>query len=106
MELEVVEVAAMEDTTLSLSNRRKEKNVEDLIKAKSCDTVTISQERYEQLVALESRVNAAVDYIVNTDFCNVKTALRIMGFYIEEKKLKEKEKKMFDSSKRKEFDYV
>lgn len=80
--------------------------MEDLIKSKSCDTVTISQERYEQLVALESRVEAAVDYIVNTDFCNVKTALRIMGAYEAAKKLEEKEKKLFDSSERKEFDYV
>lgn len=80
--------------------------MEDLIKAKSCDTVTISQERYEQLVALESRVDAAVDYIVNTDFCNIKTALRIMGFYKEANKQAEKEKKLFDSSERKEFDYV
>lgn len=80
--------------------------MEDLIKSKSCDTVTISQERYEQLVALESRATAAVDYIVNADFCNVKTALRIMGFYAEADKQAEKEKKMFDSSERKEFDYA
>ena len=80
--------------------------MEDLIKAKSCDTVTISQERYEELIALESRVKAAVDYIANADFCNVKTALRIMGFYEEADKQAEKEKKMFDSSERKEFDYV
>lgn len=80
--------------------------MEDLIKAKSCDTVTISQERYEELIALESRVKAAVDYIANADFCNVKTALRIMGFYAEADKQEEKEKKMFDSSERKEFDYV
>lgn len=80
--------------------------MEDLIKSKSCDTVTISQERYEKLIALESRVKAAVDYIANADFCNVKTALRIMGFYAEADKQEEKEKKMFDSSERKEFDYV
>lgn len=80
--------------------------MEDLIKGKSCDTVTISQERYEQLVALESRVKAAVDYIANADFCNVKTALRIMGFYAVADKQEKKEKKMFDSSERKEFDYV
>lgn len=71
--------------------------MEDLIKAKSCDTVTISQERYEKLIALESRVKAAVDYIANTDFCNVKTALRIMGFYAEADKQEEKEKKLFNS---------
>lgn len=71
--------------------------MEDLIKAKSCDTVTIPQERYEELIALESRVYAAVDYIMNTDFCNVKTALRIMGFYTEAKKYEEKEKKLFYS---------
>lgn len=80
--------------------------MEDLIKSKSCDTVTISQERYEQLVALESRVDAAVDYIANTDFCDVKTVLRIMGFYKEANKQEEKEKKLFDSSEGKEFDYV
>lgn len=80
--------------------------MEDLIKSKSCDTVTISQERYEQLVALESRVYAAVDYIANTDFCSVKTALRIMGFYAVANMQEEKEKKLFDSSERKEFDYV
>lgn len=71
--------------------------MEDLIKAKSCDTVTISQERYEKLIALESRVKAAVDYIANADFCNVKTALRIMGFYAEADKQEEKEKKLFGS---------
>ncbi len=70
--------------------------MEDLIKAKSCDTVTISQKRYEQLVALKSRVDAAVDYIVNTDFCNVKTALRIMGFYAMADRQEEKEKKLFN----------
>lgn len=80
--------------------------MEDLIKAKSCDTVTISQKRYEQLVALESRVDAAVDYIANADFCNIKTALRIMGFYKEASKQEEKEKKLYDSSTRKEFDDV
>lgn len=80
--------------------------MEDLIKAKSCDTVTISQERYEELISLESRVKAAVDYIANADFCNVKTALRIMGFYAVANMQEEKEKKMFDSSERKEFDYV
>ncbi len=80
--------------------------MEDLIKSKSCDTVTISQERYEQLVALESRIDAAVDYIVNADFCNIKTALRIMGFYKEANKQEEKEKKLFDLSERKEFDDV
>lgn len=106
MELEVAEVVVMEDITLSLSNRRKEKSMEDLIKSKSCDTVTISQERYEQLVALESRVDAAVDYIVNTDFCNVKTALRIIGAYEAAKKMEEKEKKRYASLSRKEFDDV
>ena len=80
--------------------------MEDLIKSKSCDTVTISQERYEQLVALESRVDAAVDYIMNADFCNIKTALRIMGAYEAAKKQAEKEKKLYDSSLRKEFDDV
>lgn len=80
--------------------------MEDLIKAKSCDNVTISQERYEQLVALESRVTAAVDYIINEDFCKIKTVLRIMGFYEAADKKEEKEKKLFDSSERKEFDYV
>ena len=80
--------------------------MEDLIKSKSCDTVTISQERYEQLVALESRIDAAVDYIVNADFCNIKTALRIMGFYKEANNQEEKEKKLFDLSERKEFDDV
>lgn len=73
--------------------------MEDLIKAKSCDTVTISQERYEKLIALESRVKAAVDYIANTDFCNVKTALRIMGFYAVADRQEEKEKKLFNSEK-------
>lgn len=68
--------------------------MEDLIKGKSCDTVTIPQERYEELVALESRVDAAVDYIVDTEFCNIKTALRIMGFYTEAKAYEDKEKKM------------
>ncbi len=71
--------------------------MEDLIKAKSCDTVTISQERYEELIALESRIKAAVDYIINADFCNVKTALRIMGFYAAADKQEEKEKKLFGS---------
>ncbi len=71
--------------------------MEDLIKSKSCDTVTITQERYEQLVALESRVDAAVDYIANTDFCDVKTVLRIMGFYKEANKQAEKENKLFGS---------
>lgn len=71
--------------------------MEDLIKGKSCDTVTISQERYEELIALESRVKASVDYIANADFCNVKTALRIMGFYAEADKQEEKEKKLFGS---------
>lgn len=80
--------------------------MEDLIKSKSCDTVTISQERYEELIALESRVKASVDYIANADFCNVKTALRIMGFYEEAQKQEEKEKKLLDSSLRKEFDDV
>lgn len=80
--------------------------MEDLIKSKSCDTVTITQDRYEQLVALESRVDAAVDYIVNTDFCSIKTALKIMGFYKEANKQEEREKKLFDSSERKEFEDV
>lgn len=71
--------------------------MEDLIKDKSCDKVTIPQERYEQLVALESRVKAAVDYISNTAFCDIVMTLRIMGAYEAAKKQEEKEKKLFDS---------
>lgn len=53
--------------------------MEDLIKTKSCETVTIPQERYEYLVALESRVDAAVTYMSNVDFCSNETVLRIIG---------------------------
>lgn len=41
--------------------------------------VTISMERYEQLVSLESRANVVVDMIINKKFLSAEELLRIIG---------------------------
>ena len=41
--------------------------------------ITISTERYEQLICLEVRVNVAVDMIINKKYAEVEDFLRIIG---------------------------
>ena len=41
--------------------------------------VTISIERYEQLVSLEARANVVVDMIVNKKYLSTEELLRIIG---------------------------
>lgn len=78
--------------------------MEDLIKTKSCETVTIPQERYEYLVALESRVDAAVTYMADSDFCSNETVLRIIGTVAAKElaeKWKERKEAMFKAANEK-----
>lgn len=42
-------------------------------------TVTIPQNRYEQLLDLETRVDVAVERMTNDEYCNIEDVLRILG---------------------------
>lgn len=42
-------------------------------------TVTIPQNRYEQLLDLETRVDVAVERMTNDKFCDLEDVLRIFG---------------------------
>lgn len=42
-------------------------------------TVTIPQNRYEQLLDLETRVDVAVERMTNDKYCNLEDVLRILG---------------------------
>lgn len=42
-------------------------------------TVTIPQNRYEQLIDLETRVDVAVERMTNDKFCDLEDVLRILG---------------------------
>lgn len=41
--------------------------------------VTIPQNRYEQLLDLETRVDVAVERMTNDKYCNLEDVLRILG---------------------------
>lgn len=41
--------------------------------------VTIPQNRYEQLLDLETRVDVAVERMTNDEYCNLEDVLRILG---------------------------
>ena len=59
--------------------------------------VTISMERYEQLISLESRVNVAVDMITNKKYLSTEELLRIIGTedaLREASRLKEEDEKL------------
>lgn len=42
-------------------------------------TVTIPQNRYEQLLDLETRVDVAVERMTNDEYCKIEDVLRILG---------------------------
>lgn len=42
-------------------------------------TVTILQDRYEQLLDLETRVDVAVERMTNDEYCKIEDVLRILG---------------------------
>lgn len=42
-------------------------------------TITISQNRYEQLLDIETRVDVAVERMTNDEYCNIEDVLRILG---------------------------
>lgn len=42
-------------------------------------TVTIQQNRYEQLLDLETRVDVAVERMANDEYCKIEDVLRILG---------------------------
>lgn len=42
-------------------------------------TATIPQNRYEQLLDLETRVDVAVERMTNDEYCNLEDVLRILG---------------------------
>ena len=46
---------------------------------KAAETVTIKQDRYEQLLDTETRVDVAVQLICDVDFFNKESLLRILG---------------------------
>lgn len=45
----------------------------------SAETVTIKQDRYEQLLDTETRVDVAVNMICDSDFLRTEDILRILG---------------------------
>ena len=46
---------------------------------KAAETVTIMQDRYEQLLDVETRVDVAVQMICDSDFLRTEDILRILG---------------------------
>ena len=46
---------------------------------KAAETVTIKQDRYEQLLDTETRVDVAVNMIYDSDFLRTEDILRILG---------------------------
>lgn len=42
-------------------------------------TVTIPQNRYDQLLDIETRVDVAVERMMNDKYCNLEDVLRILG---------------------------
>ena len=46
---------------------------------KAAETVTIKQDRYEQLLDTETRVDVAVNMICDSDFLRTEDILRILG---------------------------
>lgn len=42
-------------------------------------TITIPQNRYEQLLDLETRVDVAVERMTNDEYCKIEDVLRILG---------------------------
>lgn len=42
-------------------------------------TITISQNRYEQLLDIETRVDVAVERMANDEYCKIEDVLRILG---------------------------
>ena len=51
----------------------------DYLIPKSAETVTIMQDRYEQLLDTETRVDVAVQMICDSDFLRTEDILRILG---------------------------
>lgn len=42
-------------------------------------TVTIPQQRYEELLDIETRVDVAVERMINDEYCKTEDVLRILG---------------------------
>ena len=51
----------------------------DYLTPKAAETVTIKQDRYEQLLDVETRVDVAVQLICDVDFFNKESLLRVLG---------------------------
>ena len=51
----------------------------DYLTPKAAETVTIMQDRYEQLLDVETRVDVAVQLICDVDFFNKESLLRVLG---------------------------
>lgn len=41
--------------------------------------ICISKERYDQLLRIETRVDVAVERMINDEYCNLEDVLRILG---------------------------
>ena len=69
---------------------------------KSEETVTIKQDRYEQLLDVETRVDVAVNMICDSDFLRTEDILRILGTERAIERAEEMHKK--DLEERKKFE--
>ena len=69
---------------------------------KSAETVTIKQDRYEQLLDTEARVDVAVNMICDSDFLRTEDILRILGTDRAIERAEEMHKK--DLEERKKFE--
>ena len=56
------------------------------------DTVTINQDRYEQLLDTETRVDVLLDVIRGENFITIKDIFRILGCTRDVRRIEEKER--------------
>ena len=76
--------------------------------SKAAETVTIKQDRYEQLLDTETRVDVAVNMICDSDFLRIEDILRILGTDRAIERAEEMHKKDLEERKKFEeaFDYT
>ena len=75
---------------------------------KAAETITITQQKYDQLLDVETRVDVAVNMICDSDFIRTEDILRILGTDRAIERADEMHKKDLEERKKFEeaFDYT
>lgn len=75
---------------------------------KAAETITITQQKYDQLLDVETRVDVAVNMICDSDFIRTEDILRILGTDRAIERAEEMHKKDLEERKKFEeaFDYT